>query len=281
MHLGLKNRLPQQLKQHHKLPGLFGGTGRYAIKETTSDLDELTAVTVTVLMSGHLHDSGNGFSGWSPFSCYYTDGSSNEHGFYLWYYQGGMYAFLGYGATNPKFFYISPNSLHEATTGGAKKDCSYMTYFAFTATAASTSNNLKLYAWNNMAATTSAPTTQLLSGTDSLTWTNWGTLGTNSSVVIGGQKNGSGSFGSAMTDDYVVHRVQMFDSALSQANIEKGIDIAGGHIRPVDYNTGSYTQPIHEWTPTIDSTTISDRGSATGIDLAIQGSADVAYYKEN
>lgn len=280
--LGLKNSIPIELGQHHDLAGMIGGTGRYASLDTTSALDEFTGITVTILISSRLSDGGGHGGQWIPFSCYYTDGSGNEHGIYFWKYDQNLYYGLGYGAATEKSGVIAMDSFYKSPPNNARKG-GYLNYITFTATAASTTDNILFSGYNHMGAATSSPTTIPLQTEDDLDFTNWGTLGTNSEIRIGNKYNGTSTTYN-ISENESIHRVQLWNSVLSQTELEKTIRFNSDddYISPVRYSVGSYTQPLHEWIPVLgNTTTIPDTGSGTALNLEIKGTADVGFYNQN
>jgi hypothetical protein len=283
--LGLKNKLPIQLSQNQDIRGLICGTGRYAEATTTTAFDDWTAFTCIVLYSSYEADHSGTGTNYCPFSIWYENGG-NKHGFYIWKYTSSIYGIYGEGNSDSNSIALASNHTYKYSSNYGRSG-SIMGAIAFGATAATTTNNEKLYLYSDTGTSSLVADSTLTNPStlsENATWTNWGSIGTNSKIRMGNLYNGSSTSQQA-PETFMIHRVQLWDSLLSQASIEKTLGYnstdkkMARHL--IDYNQGSYTQPVHEWIPTIGSTTISDTGSGTAVDLAVKGGADIGYAKQN
>ena len=289
MRLNFQNMQKSALKSAHVLPGLICGTGRYASATTTTAFDGWTSGTVTYLFSSKAYYTDGSAKNYSPFSLLYKDGSNNQHGLQFLHYGHTIFALQGEGQSTTGNAGATYNAAHATATGGdTYRKASFNTYVGYTFDTSTTSNNLKLYIYNDFYPATSS-TDNPKTATGSLNFASandWGDVGTNTEIRIGNMYNGTTATYQC-AEEHSIHRVQMWkNTVFSQADIESTMmwDSTNNCMakRLIDYSAGGYTQPHYEWIPVIgNNSTIPDTGSATAVNLTIQGSAEVGYVKEN
>ena len=115
---------------------------------------------------------------------------------------------------------------------------------------------------------------------ESYTFTNWGTLGTDGFVTVGGfRESGESSTTANVSSKIGFLRAQFWDSVLTDQQILNTVGGDGTVFSMPSYTEGSYPQPNHEWKPVFgNNLTIPDTGSDTAIELTINGLAKVGYF---
>tara|TARA_B100000519_G_scaffold71810_1_gene61802 strand:+ start:10327 stop:11139 length:813 start_codon:yes stop_codon:yes gene_type:complete len=117
--------------------------------------------------------------------------------------------------------------------------------------------------------------------TTSFTYSNWGDVGANVSLVVGGKDSNAGT-SLAITEDWGgggIHNVAMWKSVLTEANVTS---LWNGGI-PMDYEGILGSAPDHYWKMNNDDARLGypkDRGSATAKNLAFAGSSKISKLQE-
>lgn len=273
---------PSNLKVNQYLH-LSNATGAHATAATTTAFDSFTSYSIEITIKRSVFSSTRP-ANWVPFSCVYTSGG-DMNGIYVLAIGNTWYWFVGDGNGLYNLHLQSLTSLQPKFR--SQKTGQYMTV-VFTADATTATNNLKTYTMSS--GSPNSTDDRFSTATTSAAYTNWGTLGTNSHVVIGGKIDGSTalSFNTTLSGIGVV-RVQMWDSALSEANAKKIGGFKAGQtstkFKLQDYSAGSYPRPIHSWTPQlyidnnpkVPATHLLDQGSATALNLELKGTMKAIY----
>ena len=262
--------------------GVFGGTGKRLEKATSYLWNNKTAQTIILTLENPFdtqkHTSEGEITTWTGthwiFSIYWNN-SSDHRGIYAMRYNDMIIHYLGEDDGSLNTFINSgvPGYIgFRYAQAGAGKSGSHHNAFVFITDVSNSEMESGMYnpTYNKTAAGGRETATQAYDGD------HYGTLGTNTKIVLMGLDDGSGAASTFQTASCIKYTsMRVWNSVLTEAEQTAAVGGEGvaRHIRWTSEAVSGFPQPAHEWIFNSIGTesSIRDIGSVGGFNFDVIG----------